>query len=129
MSRLANAILSVAKAVANARGSKLGIRVKEHKVEYAYVPPENTDSRVWEDFYSNAAIYVGNMANPVKVKPSEIEEKVENYVTTAYYESFMKQNVIEQAFSTKGEMYDTLMKLQIGTIVGIVMVVMVILAT
>lgn len=98
MSHLANAILALATTVANMVGSELQIIISDTGLETRFVRPGPRDEWYWEPSYQNGAVFYEGYATPIKV-PEPPENEV---ITTDEYATYMKQDVIKQAFATEG---------------------------
>lgn len=102
MRRLANFTLTMAKAFASLSGSKLEIRTEDNSVSVRFTKPVDTETRLWKDYYSNAAIYIKDACEPVYLERKKEESGEYNIKSSNYLKTFMEQQVIKQSFNAKG---------------------------
>ena len=78
MSRLSNTVLGIAQNIANSRGSKLKIELREDSIQYSFEKASKSKSKAWENYYANAGIFIKGYAQEIKLDPESIREgKVE----------------------------------------------------
>lgn len=121
MSHIANLFLTIAKIISNALGSGLAIRIKDNEIDFKFVRKKDNERRVWENHYQNAAVYIKDSAQPVKVR--ETDEDIE-LKSTDYLESYMQMDFINRAFNAKGEMHRKMQQLLIANLVAVGVVAM-----
>ncbi|WP_292484211.1 hypothetical protein [Methanohalobium sp.] len=132
MQIIANALLNMAKSIAKSSGSGLEIRVKENTINVKFVPKENTDKRVWENYYKNAAIYIKDSANPVKINVNRDNIgnlTVDNLVASSYYASVMRMDSIKKMYGVSGSKDDMIEKLMYACLAGIAVIALLIIGT
>lgn len=78
MSRLANTVLGFAQNIANSRGSKLAIELREDSIHYSFQKTTKSNDRSWSNYYANAGLFIKGYAQEIKIDPESIREgKVE----------------------------------------------------
>lgn len=104
MSYIANFFLGIAKGLANMVGSEQRVVVNDNKIKIDFVRPKDRENYVWEDLYTNGAIYIEGYAQPVKVVKEDAEEA--GIKTTNYLKNFMQQDVISDALNPNKDEWD-----------------------
>ena len=78
MSRLANTVLGIAQNIANSRGSKLKIELREDSIQYSFEKASKSKNKAWENYYANAGFFIKGYAQEIKLNPESIRQgKVE----------------------------------------------------
>lgn len=129
MSIIANAFLDIAKSFANMTNSVLKIRIKQDSINYSFGEKSSNEKEVYEGHYGNVEIYLGDMANPIKLdlEPEDygkhrVVDVLDNAVSTKYYSTFMQQEAIERMFSITGPKTEKVMQLLYVTLAGLAII-------
>lgn len=102
-------------------GYEKKIVIGEHKIHTLYKPKGHTGKYSGKSgFYGNGEIYLKGNANPIKISPSEAEDKHDiKLVASDKYRNAVKNKIISQALNTPTDEYDLAEKLLMA-LVGLV---------
>lgn len=127
-------LLNAAKSMANSRNSTLQLVIRDNTIQYEYTSKSSSETRVYEDHYENAVVYIKDSAVPCKldIDPQEhgenrVVDVLENAVTTKYYKTFMQQEALQRMFNVTGPKQEQILKLLyvIGGGVAIMIVILI----
>lgn len=96
-------------------GYERKIVIGEHKLHVVYKKKGHTGKYSGKsNYYANGELYLKGYANPIKIKPSEAEDKEIDLVSSQEYRNAVKNRIVQQALNTPDDSYDLAEKLLMG---------------